>query len=490
MNSIGETARERRAVRFSKGIRILSKAAAAGLILFVTAPKPAEAIVGKAEEYDPFEQEALEEFQRSLTLEDRGRDKVQESLEALEKKQKEIKTAAKGKRKDSMEKEIESLKQQILKIPKRDRLLFEINGQHIYESNVERRTPHYEKGDSIFDLRPTAIVDLSGKKTDLRLELAGGKQWNIKFPVKDFWEGSERIRYRRRYFKKVHQAINSKIARHSSKTVEVNQTRVRWDSDQVHTVNLALSKKFSINNDTSLLHRQFTHENFDQDSNWQFTDAPSLFFHLTPKSRISTGYSFGASRIRSKAGDANAHEVHLGYFGAVTRKSSVSFDAAFSHQTPRSRETSRTNTYKTGVGYIWQMTPKSQMVVQLIRSLQDSTSETVSSTASTNSAPQAEKTDTHFINESLSISLNSRLTKKFTTIFTVNGAHFKSKVQKGGDKSSESQQWSLPITLTLIYYLRQWMTLTADYTFSYRRGDAKADEYRDHILKSSLRMIF
>ena len=464
---------------------------AGGLVIFLSLSKPAQAVVGQAEEYDPFLQEALDEFHKSLALEERGRDRVQESIEALEQKEKELK-GTKGEKKDTLTKEIENLKQQVLRIPKRKRFGFEVNGQQVYESNVERRTIHYEKGDSIFDLNPTILFDLSGRKTDLRFDLAGGKQWNIRFPTKDFWEASERIRYRRKYFKKVSHSINSRIARHSSKTVEVNQTRVRWDSQQVNIFNFSLSRKFSLNNDTSLVHRQFTHENFDQDSSWQFTDAPSLFWNLTPKSRISAGYSFGTSRIRSKAGNANAHEVHLGYFGAVTRKSSISFDLAFSHQTPRSRETSKSNTYKTGVGYIFQMTPKTQMTVQLIRSVQDSTSEVVSGSASgsASSSPQVVKTDAHFVNESLSISLNSRLTKKVTAIFTVNGSHFKNKVEKDGDENSESQQWNLPISLSFIYTLREWLTLNTGYTFAYRRGDAKAEEYRSHILKSAIRMVF
>ena len=461
------------------------------LILFLSGSKPAQAVVGEAEQYDPFQQEALEGFHKALLLEDKGRDKVQESLQELEQKEKELKKA-KGEKKDALTKEIENLKQQILKIPQRKRFGIELNGQQLYESNVERRTIHYEKGDSIFDVKPTVLFDLSGRKSDLRFDLSGGKQWNIKFPTKDFWEGSERIRYRRKYFKKITHSVNSRIARHSSKTVEINQTRVRWDSNQVNAVNLALSRKFSLNNDTSLVHRYFTHENFDQDSNWQFTDAPSLFWNLTPKSRIALGYGFGASRIRTKAGDANAHEVHLGYFGAITRKSSLSLDLAFSHQTPRSRESSQSNLFKTGAGYIWQITPKTQMTLQFIRSLQDSTSEIVtsSSTGSASSQPQTQKTDTHFVNESLSLSLNSRLTKKLTTIFTMNGSHFRSKVEKGGDKTSQEQQWTSPISLTLVYALRRWITVTTGYTFAYRRGDAKAEEHRSHIFKSALQVVF
>ena len=45
------------------------------------------------------------------------------------------------------------------------------------------------------------LIDLSGKKTDLRLETGVNKQWNIEFPEKDTIQGQEVLRYRRKYFR-------------------------------------------------------------------------------------------------------------------------------------------------------------------------------------------------------------------------------------------------------------------------------------------------
>jgi len=165
------------------------------------------------------------------------------------------------------------------------------------------------------------------------------------------------------------------------------------------------------------------------------------------------------SRI-GKAGDSNAHEVHLKYFGKVTRKSSTSFDVAVGRQTPRSDETPKVKSVKVGAGYIWQWTPKTQIVIQAIRSLQNSTSEEVVGGAEDESV----KSDSHFTNDALSISLNSRLHSKLFAIFTASIAHVKSKVEKDGDETTEERTFTFPLNFTLNYAIKRWAQLRLSYT--------------------------
>ena len=271
------------------------------------------------------------------------------------------------------------------------------------------------------------------------------------------------------------------------KTIEIDEKKIRYDSHQNSIFNYAFSRKLSMNLELNSTKRLFTTEAFDQDSQWEVLAAPSAFWNLTPKSRISLGYRFGANRIRSKTGDSNDHQISLGYFGAVTRKSSMSFDISYSHQTPRSRDTEVSNTYKLGTGYIWQWTPKTQITVQAIRSLQNSSSDLISGSAEDGVTI---KTDSYFINDQINIAVNSRINRKLTTIGSIGLSHLRNKVSKTGDENIETRQWTFPTSISVNYLLKKWMQLRFRYTFAYRTGDEDADRYRAHTLVSGVNMTF
>ena len=469
-----------------------------GLFLLVF-EKSGRAIVGQAERYDEFKQEDLDEFHDNLVHEEKKQqfDRADDASRMLRLKQKQF-DKTEGVEKVVFEKDIEQLKKELLSLPKRDRFRFEQDAQYSFDSNINRNPINSEKSDSVLDASDAFLIDLSGKKTDLRLESRAGKQWNIKFPKKDFWLGEERIRYRRKYLKKITHSFQSMIRRHNSKTVEMNDRKVRWDAQQNTSFNYLVSRKFAVNSEFEMVKHLFTTEAFDQDSNWEASAAPSAFWIITPKSRLSAGYRFGANRIRSKTGDANAQEIHLGYFGQVTRKSSGSLDFAFTHQTPRSRDTATVNTVTTGVGYVLQLTPKSQMTVQLLRSMQNSTSNTITSSdtsASSIAAADAAGTDqtakstTHFTHDSITLSFNSRLTSKMTGILVLNGSHFSTHVAKGGSKDNETMQISFPISLSVTYFLQRWINMTLGYTFAYRVADEKPDNYRSHAVVLGMHFV-
>lgn len=433
------------------------------------------AVVGQAERFDPFEQERLELYQEKILAEEKA-----VTMQMLELK------SDSASQTDDFDAELDVLKESLLQMPKRDRIKIGIDGKHTYNSNVNRAVPRQEKGDSVFDLSSFVEFDIGGKKTDLRFELNGAKEWNIKFSESDFWKVEERIRYRRKYFRKLNHSFQSAISRHSSRTIEIDSKKIRYDSNQNTVLNYAFSRKFSMNLDLNAQKRLFTTEPFDQDSNWGFGASPSLFWNVTPKSRFSLGYTFGVNRIRTKTGDTNSQEVRLNYFGSVTRKSSLSFDMSFSHQTPRSEDTATVNTYKIGAGYIWQMTPKTQVTLQAIRSLQNSTSNSVVGPDENATV----KTDSYFLNDSINVSVNSRLNRKLNAVFTTGLSHFRNRVSKTGDKDTQTRQWTFPTNVTLSYLIKSWMTLRLSYSFAYRTGNEKNETYRDHILTSSVNMVF
>jgi len=408
---------------------------------------------------------------------------------SLQKKREEMEASG-GELREVLEDEIEILKAQLLILPKRDRLGLELSGDAKYDSNISRRIPRQEKGDSVLDARSSTLIDLSGKKTDFRFEFGWRKQWNIVFSEKDSWQVEERLRYRRKYFKKISHSSNSRISRHNSKTNEIDENKIRWDFINQMAMNYPFSRKLSLNLDTQSTKRLFRQEAFDQDSGWQATFAPSAFWTITPKSRVQAGYTFGASRTRVKSGDSNSHDIRLGYFGKVSGKSSISLDFAYQHQTPRSRDTAEVNSVTTGLGYIWQMTPKTQMTSQYTREFRNSTSDLVS--GSVDGPNVTTKVDTHFVSDNISFSINSRLLKKLTAILTVSGLHTRTKTfnERNVEGDTETRQFSFPIDISLNYAIRRTIIWSMKYAFAFRTGNEKSDTSRAHTWRTSLRLIF
>ncbi len=459
------------------------------LILCLAGTSDVWAVVGQAEKYDPVREQELKDFQEKIVKEEQDIEKEDqlEKTDEMEKMLKEKESEmdkVEGKEKETIKEELQKLKKELLNLPKRDRIHFGVSGDYTYDSNINRDTPGHAKGESILDLTQNTEFDLSGKKTDLRAETSWGRQWNIKFPESDFWRMEERVRYRRKYLKKLSHSINSRVARTSERTIEIDNRRIRWDSNQQTSLNYLLTRKLSLNGDFSLTNRYFSQEQFDQDSSWQVTMSPSLFYNMTPKSRVSLGYSFGANRIRTKTGDANSHEVHGGYFGKLTNKSSVSADIGYSHQSPRSEDTSTVNTVTAGLGYIWQATPRTQIGLNYIYSLQNTTSDTVGDTDET------VKTDDYFYNNSLAVSINTRLTKKITQSFNQSFSFTNSKSSGSGSGGSGGGQFTYPLSLGYSYLINRWMRARISYTFSFRTGDEKQDSYIDHIITVGLDLRF
>ncbi len=448
-------------------------------------------VVGNAERYDEIEEQDLKDFQDEHINADK-KNKLAEAEELnrmLKTKQKQLKKLKDVDTSKEVSKEMEGLKKQLLNLPKRDRFKMELSGDYTYDTNISRLPLRQEKDDSLFDTTGTALFDLSGRKTDLRLELGGNRHWSWEFPEGDAWQGDFRLRYRRKYFRKLTQSSNSIISRNSSKSPEINEPKIRWDVNNQSAWNWAFSKKLSLNTGLAWTRRIFAQEAFDQDSGANYTFAPAGFWNITPKSRISMGVTFGGSRSVTKTGDSNSLNFNLGYLGRITRKSSANINFGYDKQTPKSADTAESTGLTLGAGYIWQLTSKTQTTIQAIRSLQNTTSDLVSGSPD-DGEHEISKTDSHYYNDSLTWSLNSRLTNKFTANFSANISRNKTKAQTTVDEETETQQISFPLSLTINYVIRRWMILTLGYTFSYRVGNEENDFYRSHLYKASMRLTF
>ena len=459
------------------------------------------AIVGQAEQFDPYEQEKLEDFHKTLvqeeTLQTRG-STMSSSGKTLQQLKEQYDNAT-GEEKDAVMEQMELLKRELLALPKRDRFKFETVSSYTLSSNATRSPIGEEQNDQIFLTSPAAVFDLSGRKTRLFYELGGGKQWSLQFPKNtDFWYVNSGLRYNRRYFKKVLTSANSSLLRHVSKSVEINQSRVRYDGYQQSSTQVPIFRKLSLNTDYSLANRYFPQEAFDQDTTKQFNFAPSLFYQRTPKTRFSLGYIFGANRIRSKAGDTNSHSVNVGYFGRLTRKSSVNANISYVRQTPRSNESATSSAVNAGLGYILQLTPKTQMLLQFIRSQQNTSTDPDTGVAGVNVTSNSNttattKNDDLFTNESLSMAFNSRLLPRLNATLALTVSHFKSTTQRNDTVNMEGEldrvNWNLPMQFTVNWMIRRWLFLTTGYTFAYRIGYEVGETNRVHEFRSIIRMV-
>ncbi|MCB9800110.1 MAG: hypothetical protein H6757_05070 [Candidatus Omnitrophica bacterium] len=444
-----------------------------------------------AEKLDLFKEEALMEFQENLIAEEKTQEQRQldstVALDALDSLNAKSETVPQSGQETITKEEIELLKRKLLGVQKKDLFEFGVDGDYSYTTNVNGAVPRKEKGDSQWNSTANTQINLSGKKTDIRFELRGTKNWNLKQSINDSWQVEERLRSRRRFFKKTNVSMNSRIARNNSKTLEIDNNRIRYDLSNQATINYAFTPKISLNADLSGQKTVFLQEAFDQDSTWQVSMAPSGFWNLTPKSRISFGYTFGASRGRVESGDTNTHNIRIGYFGQVTKKSSASLDFSVNKSLPQSTDGSTSTSINTGLGYTWQMTPKVQMTFQYTRGLTNTTSE---SQGDPTDDATVTRTDTYAVNDNFSISFNHRLAQKISLSLTGGASHTRTVTLIDANKDSETRQFTFPFTFGATYVLTRWMRFNFRYNFSFRTGDEKSDTSRVHTYSSSMSMSF
>jgi len=445
-------------------------------------------VESNAEQLDPFKEQDLKDFQEKLTAEEEEVQEVEaaKTLKSMDTLGRAAKTAeAQGDRLSKAD--IEELRKKLLNVQKKDRWRFGLDGDHSYNTNNNGATPQHEKGDSQFNATANTEYNFGGKKTDMGLEVRGTKNWNIIASTNDTWQGEERLRSRRKFFKKTNVTANSRIARNASKTLEIDTNKIRWDANNQMSTNFAFSKKLSANLDLATTKRMFLQEAFDQDSGWQATGNPSAFWNVTPKSRISLGYGEGVSRNRLKAGNSDSQDVRIGYFGQVTRKSSASIDLGVSKQ-DSFKASSRSTSVTLGSGYIWQTTAKVQTSVQVTRGFSNTTSESVSGD-STDTAVVT-KSDNYSINDNFALSLNYRMASKISLSMTSGISDSKAKAFTDGGLTSVSHIMTFPSSMGVNLSLTNWLTTSFTYSFSYKVGNEKTDLSRVHTFASTMGISF
>jgi hypothetical protein len=126
--------------------------------------------------------------------------------------------------------------------------------------------------------------------------------------------------------------------------------------------------------------------------------------------------------------------------------------------------------------------------------LQNTTSVLTSGTADSVDNTTSKQT-TWFTNDSISVSLNSRLTRKMNVTLTSNLSFVRTKMSKDQKTQAEEEsfdpetaQMTFPQSVSISYLLARWVTLTCGYQFEYRQGDEHADMYRNHAYSAAARI--
>jgi len=183
------------------------------LVGLLVAPPSSQAIVGQAEKFDVVEEEDLSEFHEKLISEEKASQRS--ALEAMikemeEEQEEELQEGEEDEDGDGdgdgegeegegeeepdeeleevsreVDEELEELKKLLLGIQKKKRFRAGATGVYNYDSNFARQIPRHEEGDAKFNYEGFVEVDLSKKKTDIRFEVRGGKQYSLKNPNSD-----------------------------------------------------------------------------------------------------------------------------------------------------------------------------------------------------------------------------------------------------------------------------------------------------------------
>lgn len=384
--------------------------------------------------------------------------------------------------------EVKELKKELLRFPKKKRFRFGGDFDMTHDTNPSGAAIRHEKDDTVFNLNPFTVFDLSGRRTDLRFEFRESHKYNVKRsgdPGNDTISQEGRIRFGRKVIRKTTLSLNDRLSRASSRVQGIDDgTKVTWTNSHRAGLSYEYNPKLTLNFETNYTSTYFPHENFDQDSSYAFSLDPNLLFRPTKKTQITLGYQWNLSRIHTKASNVTTHIFRMGYSGKISPKSSVSADFSWTLQNPDSAQASNSNQYSSSVGYIWQATRKTSIRLSYSNSYQHSLSDSISGAALL-------KTSTKTISDTLSLSTRLRLHRKINTEFSFNGSHSHSQTKKTGSGNAKTQTWTLPFQIAIDYDFARWIRLRLSYTFRHRLGDEpKTDETRQHTWLVSTNVAF
>lgn len=395
------------------------------------------------------------------------------TYDLIEGKKESVKTVPVEQREALLE-ELKLLEEELFQFPQKERFHFGQDSYLTYDSNVTRLSVQDEEGDTTFRINPFVGLDLSGRKTDLRVEYRWDRQYNVKRPGSDDFVQEISVRFNRKLLPKTYLSLTSRLNRSSVRSPGMDNKKITWDNAHRVTLNYEYNKKLSLNLETDYTRSDILHENFDQDSNYSFSLSPNLTFQATPKSRFTAGYRLNFTRVPTELSDVTNHEFRGGYSLGITPKSTLSADVTYTFKDPDSAQASRSDLVLSSLGYAWQATPKTSVRALYSNSFEHLLSDSVS-------GEDLLKTTTRTSSDTMSLSVRVRLPRKLTSEFSFNGSHSHTKTRKTGVDNTRSRTWTFPYQLALDFDATKWLRLRFTYTFRHRIGnERKTDEHRAH----------
>ena len=386
---------------------------------------------------------------------------------------------------------VEDLQQQdyrdLLRRPKKDRFHFGYDTDMTYTTNRSGAAIHYEKGNTVFRVNPSASIDLSKRKTDMKLEYRWNRTYNDKTsitPGSDNFGQEISFRAGHKIFRKLSLSLNDRLSRNSVRVQGFDNKKVSFDNSHRQSLSYEYNPKLTLNLETSVNSTAFVNENWTPGDSHDWQIDPNLSFQLTRKTRITAGYRMSNPRSYAKSSDATNHVFRFGYSGKITPKSTVSADFSWTIQDPASAQASRSKKYSTSASYLWQATAKTG--IRLIYS--NSYSLTISDSLS---GRDLFKTSNYSSSNSWGISIRFRPYRRINTEFSFTPSHSDSRTKKTGDANTKSRNFTFPIQAGLDLEIWKGIRLRLTYTYKHKIGDEmKTDENRTHTWFAGTNVLF
>ena len=376
---------------------------------------------------------------------------------------------------------------ELLRRPKRKRFRFGYDTDMTYTTNRSGAAIHYEKGNTTFRVNPSASVDLSKKKTEMRLEYRWNRTYNDKTsiaPGSDNFSQELSFRAGHKIFRKLTLTLNDRLTRNSVRVQSFDNKKVSFDNSHRQGLSYEYNPKLSLNLETSVASTAFVHENWTPGDSHDWQIDSNLSFQLTRKTRLTAGYRMSNPRSYAKSSDATNHAFRFGYSGKITPKSSVSADFSWTIQDPASAQASRSKKYSASASYLWQATAKTGIRFIYSNSYSLALSDSLSNRA-------LFKTSSYASSNSWGISIRFRPYRRINTEFSFSPSHSDSRTKKTGDANTKSRDFIFPIQAGLDLEIWRGIRLRLTYTYKHKIGDEmKTDENRTHTWFAGTNVLF
>lgn len=374
--------------------------------------------------------------------------------------------------------ELERLQRELLSFPKKRRYRVGWDSEMTYDANRDgsRISDNPKsKGETTFRIKPFASYDLSGRKTDVRLEYGWSRTYGVKIQTGDLINQDLNLRVGRKIFKKTSLTLNDRFALKGQRSTRIEEVkRLTWDQSHRAGLTYEMTPKIQMVLESDYSRTDHPHEEFDQDTTYTYAWSPTAFFQVTPKSRFSAAYRMSFNESPVETGDAITHQIRGSYAFKVTPKSSASVDLGYSIQNPASAAASTSDSTVVSLGYLWQITPKSGFRLNYSRTFTDSTSDSVTTLI---------QTGTDSRSDSLGLAFGFRPHRKASTELSFNGSHSRTKTAGGDATGTKTRSWTYPFQVSTNLSLAQWVSMTISYTYTHQISDERElQEVRDHAL--------